>query len=107
VRLIWGPGIASPSGVSSNEEQVLEFAVRPPFTAKATCERENAKGDCIPLTPMQLRFSAPVAWERAQQIRLIGPNDRAYTPTAPGTPTDFVTSVALRGPFPASATSVV
>ena len=76
VRLVWGAGIASPSGVATEQDQVLEFTVRPVVHRQSvTCERENPKADCIPLTPIEVRFSAPVAWDQAQQVVLEGPND--------------------------------
>ena len=33
VRLVWGAGIASPSGVATEQDQMLEFRARPAFTA--------------------------------------------------------------------------
>ena len=57
VRLIWGAGIASPSGVATEQEQVLEYRVAPARSPPSCrCERENAKADCIPLTPMRVRL---------------------------------------------------
>jgi uncharacterized protein YfaS (alpha-2-macroglobulin family) len=102
VHLVWGSGIASPSGVATETDQRLEFTVRPPFTAKLICQRENAKADCIPLTPIQLRFSAPVAWETASQVRLVGPGDTARPPQPRQDPVDFVSSLQFDGPFPES-----
>jgi alpha-2-macroglobulin len=103
VRLVWDAGIASVSGVATERAQVLEFKVRPPFTAKLACERENAKADCIPLTPIELRFSAPVPWSEASQVQLIGPDDAARSPKLPRDPTDYVNSLEFAPPFPPSA----
>jgi len=102
VRLIWGAGIASPSGVVTETDQVLEFGVRPPFTVTLSCERENAAADCIPLTPMRVRFSAPVDWQLARQVRLVGPNDVAHEPQVPDEPVSLVNGLEFPGPFPES-----
>ena len=104
VRLIWGAGIASLSGVVTAQDQVLEYRVRPPFTAKISCQRENPKANCIPLTPVQIAFSAPVAWDLAQQVRLVGPDNAAREPTQPDDPVDLVTSIEFKSPFPESTT---
>src|SRR5215468_966701 len=104
VHLIWGAGIASPSGIATDADQVLEFRVRAPFTVKLACERENAKADCIPLTPIQARFSAPVAWESASKVVLMGPNDTPHAPKTPEEPSEFVNMLEFAGPFPESAT---
>ncbi len=104
VRLVWGAGIASPSGVATEQDQILEFRARPAFTATLSCERENAKADCIPLTPMRVRFSAPVGWDVASQVTLVDPNGTARTPQPPAEPVDFVSSIEFPGPFPESAT---
>ncbi len=104
VRLVWGAGIASPSGIATAADQVLSYQTRPRFTAEVTCERENAKADCTPLTPIALRFSAPVAWETARQVRLVGDEGTSRDPIAADTPSDFVSAVEFAPPFPASTT---
>jgi hypothetical protein len=58
VKLIWGAGIASPSGVKTAEEQIFDFTVRDQFTVSFQCDRTNANAPCIPLLPMRLNFSA-------------------------------------------------
>ena len=104
VRLVWGAGIASVNGVPTEQDQVLEYRARPPFTAKVTCERENPKADCIPLRPVQLVFSAPVDWRLAEQVRLAGANETTRAPTEPEDPADLVSSIEFAPPFPESAT---
>jgi uncharacterized protein YfaS (alpha-2-macroglobulin family) len=72
VQLVWGPGIAAANNPKIVTRQPHRFAweVRERFTAEFTCERERAEAPCIPLRPMQLRFSAPVARDVAAQVRL-------------------------------------
>ncbi|WP_410498831.1 alpha-2-macroglobulin family protein [Chitinibacter sp. S2-10] len=50
----------------------FDFSVRPPFRATLSCQRENAKGACIPFKPMTLKFSSPVPAKLAQAIRMQG-----------------------------------
>jgi uncharacterized protein YfaS (alpha-2-macroglobulin family) len=104
VALVWGAGIATPSGVATEEDQVLEFATRPAFSARFYCERANADAQCIPLTPMNLSFSAPVAWELARQIVLVGPGDRRFAARATDEDSEYVNRVRFEGPFPESST---
>ncbi|MDZ7857330.1 alpha-2-macroglobulin family protein [Sphaerotilus sp.] len=72
VKLVWGPGIAAANNpkIVTREPRRFAWEVRERFTAEFTCERERAEAPCIPLRPMQVRFSAPVAREVAAQIRL-------------------------------------
>jgi uncharacterized protein YfaS (alpha-2-macroglobulin family) len=107
IRLIWGAGIVSPAGVATDSEQVLEFETRPKFTAEVTCQRENAKADCIPLTAINIRFSAPVAWAQASAVRLTGADGAARSPVEPDDPADSVTWLEFAPPFPPAASFTV
>lgn len=69
-QLVFGAGVATPSGVLNKVEKRLDFQVREPFSASFSCERENAQAACLPLRPMRLAFSAPVARAAAQAIVL-------------------------------------
>ncbi len=106
VRLVFGPGIATPNGVVSQKAQTRWFDVREPFSLEFACQRENAQAGCLPLRAMNLRFSAPVARELALAIRL--------QPQASGQPVaaqledheqnqSHVDSVRFAAPFPESA----
>jgi uncharacterized protein YfaS (alpha-2-macroglobulin family) len=72
VQLVYGKGVATPSGIANNVEKRFAFDVREPFAVSFTCERENAQAACLPLRPMQLRFNAPVTRKLAAQIRIQG-----------------------------------
>ncbi|MDP2156125.1 MAG: MG2 domain-containing protein, partial [Nitrospirota bacterium] len=79
VKLVWGKGVSSLSGVKTKADQVLTFRTRDPFKATFRCNRENAKANCMPILPMQLNFSAPVSWESAKRIVLKG-HGKTYKP---------------------------
>ena len=72
VQVVYGKGVATPSGVANNVERRLDYQVREPFAISFTCERENAQSACLPLRPMQLSFNAPVTRKLASQIELKG-----------------------------------
>lgn len=82
VRLVWGKGIASLANpkVLTSVEQRFGYTVRPAFTAEFSCERERAEAPCLPIRPLVVRFSAPVARELAAQVRL---KPAAGAPLAP------------------------
>jgi hypothetical protein len=58
VRLVWGKGVRSLTGVATTEDQVLVFRVREPFRAELSCSRERADAACIPVLPLDLSFTA-------------------------------------------------
>ncbi|MEP6503736.1 MAG: MG2 domain-containing protein, partial [Betaproteobacteria bacterium] len=74
VALVWGAGIATASGVASTVDRRLDYVVRPAFTASFTCERVNARADCLPMRPLRLEFSSPVPRKVAEKIALVGPD---------------------------------
>ena len=71
VQLVYGKGVATPSGMANTTERRFGFKVREPFELSFSCERENAQAACLPLLPMQLRFNAPVPRAMAEGIRLM------------------------------------
>ena len=73
VKLIWGKGIATTSGIATSQDQEINFKVRPAFEAQFRCERENPQAACIPVTPMSLSFSAPISAENVKRIAIVGP----------------------------------
>ncbi|MBI5379828.1 MAG: alpha-2-macroglobulin [Nitrospirae bacterium] len=103
VNLVWGKGVASLSGVAAEKDQVLPFKVREPFLAKFHCEREHARAACIPVTPMEVKFTAPVPWEQARGIALVGPKGQRRQPEPDHEKEQFIQSVIFKGPFPESA----
>jgi uncharacterized protein YfaS (alpha-2-macroglobulin family) len=76
VSLVWGKGVATTSGVASSADRRLDYAVRPAFSASFTCERVNARADCLPMRPLRLEFSSPVPRRIAEKIVLVAPDGR-------------------------------
>jgi uncharacterized protein YfaS (alpha-2-macroglobulin family) len=103
VRLVWDRGIAAPGGPARTDAQVLEYVVRPPFLAKLRCERLVANGDCLPVTPLRIEFTAPVERAAASRVRLVdAASGRTYAAKVGDGGEPTVDSVVFRGPFPAN-----
>jgi uncharacterized protein YfaS (alpha-2-macroglobulin family) len=101
VRLVWGKGITSESGVATSQDQVLAYKVRDTFQARFTCDRVNKDAQCLPILPMRLAFSAPIPRATAQMIVLKAQGNTmpAGLPDAKNAP-EFVDEVFFSGPFP-------
>ena len=108
VALVWGQGVAAASGVANAAAQTLSYVTRPDFTVKFSCERSNAKAQCIPFLPLRLTFSAPIKARDAQAISLSGggkvyralldhENDKDKKPP------EYVQSVTFAAPLPEQA----
>ena len=110
MRLVWGKGIAAASNpkVLTTIEQRFRYTVRVAFSADFTCERERAGAPCLPIRPLSVRFTAPVARELAAQLRL---KPASGEPLAPVFDKDDksgeVTEVAFPKPLAENATFVV
>ncbi len=104
VRLVWDRGIAAASGVATEQPQVLEFKTRAPFTAAIECQRETSRAGCIPLTPVRVRFSAPVSWAQAKAMRLTAASGKEWAPAPPESPEESVYAVEFAPPFPERST---
>ncbi len=104
VRLVWGKDILSTSGVPTSQDQAIEYEVREGFTAKFSCDRVNKDAQCLPILPMRLAFTAPVARSFAEKIvmKVQGRTVPAGLPDAKNAP-EFVDEVSFNGPFPERA----
>ncbi|MCK7581899.1 MAG: hypothetical protein MZV65_43950 [Chromatiales bacterium] len=102
VKLVWGKGIESASGIASSQDQVVAFKTRPAFQARFRCQRVNRKAQCIPILPMSLEFSAAVPFAAAAGIRLVGPGGRVFKPRLDKAEVveGLVDRVTFAGPFP-------
>ncbi len=82
LALVWGQGIAARANpkVKTSIEQRFDFRVRLAFTAEFSCEREKASAPCLPIRPMSLHFSEPIARALAEQVRLQPASGAALAP---------------------------
>ena len=100
VKIIWGKGVKSASGVSATADQVLAFKTRQPFLAKLSGKKEKPAAGFIPLLPMTLSFSAPVTWEKVKEIRLKDQSGKIWKPKKREEAGPYVERVFFEGPFP-------
>src|SRR6266571_1127467 len=91
-------GVVDPVGVG-----IVTGGARDTFKIAFECEREHRDAPCVPVTPMQLRFSAPVLWEQARRVALVGPRGRRWKPEARDEGAALHYAVAFKGPFPESS----
>jgi len=106
LRLVWGKGVESLSGIQTAQDQVIEFKVRPGFSANFSCQRVNRDAGCLPFMPMQLSFTAPVSRVQAEKMVLRGAEGKTVKPKLPELSQngEFVQEVTFEGPLPEQAT---
>jgi uncharacterized protein YfaS (alpha-2-macroglobulin family) len=104
VTLVWGKGVATLSGVATDADQPLSFPykTRADFSARFTCERVNAEAACIPVSPMNVAFTAPVPAKTAKAARLTAKDGKKWQPADldKTEDEDAVYSIRFEGPFP-------
>ncbi len=83
VKLVWGKGIASASGIATAADQGIAFQVRPTFRASFSCQRVNKDAQCMPILPLTLGFTAPIAARDAARIHLVDVGGRTYAAKLP------------------------
>ena len=83
MKLVWGKGIAATTGVVTTSVQSLAFQVRGPFRASFTCDRVNKDAQCMPILPLTLSFTAPIAKADAERIRLVDAAGKVYPAKLP------------------------
>lgn len=71
VELVFDAGLAAANGLTTREPMRFEYRVRPKFTAWVSCERSREKSACIPISPIELRFSDDVDASVAKQAVLM------------------------------------
>lgn len=99
-HLVWGPGIATPGGVATGSEAKLDFTVRPSLRGEVRCQRESARAGCVPITPISVAFTTPVAASAASRVALVGPDGTRFPQDPPESEDPLVSRVRFRGPFP-------
>jgi len=106
VQLVYGAGVATPSGIENKVETRFSFKVREPFAVSFSCERENAQAACLPLRPMSLSFNAPVSRKLAAAIVVKGGGKTvkpSFDEENEATADALVESLTFPAPFPEQA----
>lgn len=102
VSLIWGRGVRSKTGVPTDTDQVFHFKTRKPFLLEFSCERENPRANCIPITPMSLYFTAAVLKDEAAKIVLKSGDGKIRSPHFEKEEGEekFINRLTFSAPFP-------
>ncbi len=80
VDIVWGKGVTSKSNISTAKDQKIPYKTRTPFSAAFRCMREDPKAQCMPLSRMNLEFSAPVPWDFVKEITLKNEKGQQWKP---------------------------
>jgi alpha-2-macroglobulin len=103
VELIWSKEVPSSAGLHNEEDQKFSFKVRPIFSIKVECQRVNANAPCLPIAPVELSFTAPVAWNKIKQAYLQDPGGKKYSPDKREQEEEYIEGISFSGPFPEKA----
>lgn len=101
ITLVWSKAVQSVSGVSSKEDETFEYTVQESFKAEFNCNREAPGKPCVPLLPMTVSFTAPIAVKDIKRMYLEGADGKKILPllTDSDADTDFKSYVEFKGPF--------
>ncbi|MCG6551347.1 MAG: MG2 domain-containing protein, partial [Candidatus Magnetominusculus sp. LBB02] len=102
VKIVWGKGVKSKTGVASDIEQALHFKTQDSFTASFRCLKERATSGCIPMTPMIVLFSAPVDKNVAGQVVIKDGDGKIRRPKSDDDANEverYTNRVIFEGPF--------
>ena len=108
ISLRWGKGILTTNGIATSEDQTLSFLVREAFSVRSNCTRINPKAGCVPILPISLQFTAPIARELAEQILIRTADGKEMHPVpSKENRIPTVESVSFAGPFPANTSVTI
>lgn len=100
VKIIWGAGVRTRSGIPTEKDQEIAYQTRKPFAARFECMRERADSGCMPVTPMYLSFTADITGKDAAKITLKSSRGKTWKPDITERTSDSLSVVAFKGPFP-------
>lgn len=108
VGLVWGRGIRSMHGVKTVKHRQLNFRVRENFMAHFFCTRANQNAGCMPVLPINLSFTAPIALRDAQKIVLERADGQIIQSTMDSTKEQsWISDITFLGPFTEESTYTI
>ena len=106
MKLVWGKGVETESGVQSDKQQHFVYTVREPFRADMTCERAKSGAPCSPFSSIRVGFTAPIDVNLLPKIKLLTP-DGPRSPSDPAKESmqreNLTTFLDFPGPLPPNA----
>ena len=70
IALVWPESITG-KGRAAGRTQRFDYQVREAFTARFECSRTSPRAGCNPIESAYVRFSAPIARDKAEAIRIV------------------------------------
>ncbi|WP_310533554.1 MG2 domain-containing protein [Novosphingobium sp.] len=109
MALVWPKTISGAGGKLAGTDQRFDFTVRKAFAASFDCGRVNASAGCNPVTPAYVRFTAPIARDKAMAVRLRMADGTMIAPKLdPDTRGNSeLSDLEFPGPFPAATAAQV
>lgn len=104
LALVWGPGVATKSGIATTAEQRVAFQARDAFTVTFSCLREKRGAACNPVGDMRVEFSAPVTRIAAEGVTLLAADGTPRPHAKSDEDVSLVNAISFPGPFPENAT---
>lgn len=103
MQVVFGKGVATPSGMANKIEKRFDFTVRDPFKATFSCERANANAPCSPLSDLTLSFNAAIPQKLAAAIVLKGSNGKIAPEEMSEDADASISDLRYRAPLPENA----
>ncbi|MFZ6686498.1 alpha-2-macroglobulin family protein [Undibacterium sp. SXout11W] len=99
VKIVWDKGITTLNGVPNQHAKSFSFKTRDIFTAKMSCERENANAACTPILPIRLFFTAPINRKQAEKIVLKSDKGSVKPELGRDDKAEWISDISFKPPF--------
>ena len=105
MNLVWGQGVEAANGARSGRLLRFSYAVREPFRAAFSCEREKPNAPCSPLSDLRIEFSAPVDARKLALASLVLPDGKRSPAgqSGDGDRQNTANEIVFKRPFPQHA----
>ncbi|MBC3862268.1 alpha-2-macroglobulin [Undibacterium jejuense] len=99
VKIVFEKGVTTLNGVPNQHVQSFSFKTRDVFTARMSCERENANAACTPILPVRLFFTAPISRKQAEKIVLKSNNGSVKPELGHDEKAEWISDISFKPPF--------
>ena len=107
MALVWASDIIDAGGRKAGRDQRFDFTVRKPFTARFECSRTNPQTGCNPVEPAYVRFTAPIAADTANAVRLKFADGTLVSPKPSEKGKAMVSDIEFAAPLPAASKAML
>ena len=99
VKIVWDKGVSTLNNVPNQHTQSFSFKTRDVFTARMSCERENANAACTPILPVRLFFTAPISRKQAEKIVLKSDKGSVKPELGHDDKAEWISDISFKPPF--------